>query len=310
MNAYARNVLVIVVVAWALAPGLALAGVGSKLVQETAEFLIRRGGREVAGETVETLTRKMTSLAGRHSDDLVAAAFKRVGPRAAHIASEAGEHSGVALRLLSTHGDDAIRLAARPKALKLIATLGDDVAAPLIRHGEVGERLIEKFGSDGAEALGKLSDQNIRRLAMLVQEQGDKVSPGLVQMFAKDGSADVLAEYVWRHKGALFVGGTLAAFVASPDRFLDTAESVATKTLDAAVQPIVTEAARQFPWGLTMVIGLFVGGAIVIERIGVAKVLKSGLAIAAKLREVRSKSTSQFNPRLKENNDEQETDRS
>ncbi len=287
MHSFVRTVAIFVA-AVLLATGVVRADVASKLFQETAELLIRRGGKELAGESVETLAKKMTALAGRHSDDIVAAAFKRVGPRAARIASEAGEHSGVALKLLA-RGDDAIRIASRPKALQLVARIGDDAIEPLIRHGDIGERLIEKFGSDGAEALGRLSEQNVRRLAMLVQEQGDKVTPGLVQMFAKDGSADVLAEYVWRHKGALFVGGSLAAFVAQPEPFLNAAENVTTRTLDAAVQPVVTEAARQFPWGLTMVIGLFAGGAIVIERIGIAKVLKSGIAVATKLRKVRSK---------------------
>jgi hypothetical protein len=303
--------VVVIVVAWVMAPGIVLAGVGSKLVQETAEFLIRRGGREVAGETVETLAKKMTAVAGRHSDDVVAAAFKRVGPRAARIASEAGDESaGTVLRLLSRHGDDAIRVASRPKALKLIAKFGDDVAEPLIRHGEVGERLIEKFGGDGAEALGRLSEQNIRRLAILLQEQGDKVTPGLVQLFAKNGHADTLAEYVWRNKGALFVGGTLAAFIAQPEPFLNVAENITTKTLESTVQPIVTEAASQFSWGPMMVIGLLLGGAIVIERIGAAKVIKSGLSIvAARTKEVTSKPVLRFIARPKENGNEHQTDR-
>ena len=213
-------------------PGVASAGMGSKMIKETAELLVRRGGKEVAEETVETLATKMALLAARHGDDVVAIAFRRVGPRAARIASEAGEHAGVALRLLSRHGDDAVRIATRSKALQLAAKFGDDVAEPLIRHGEVGEKLIEKFGTDGAEALCKLSSQNVRRLAMLVQEHGDKVTPGLVQAFAKHGHADTLAEYVWRNKGALFFGATLATFVASPEPFLNAAETVATRTLD------------------------------------------------------------------------------
>src|SRR5579862_4146397 len=166
-----RHIGIVVLLIASVEPGVASAGVGSKVIKETAELLVRKGGKEVAEETVETLARKMTQLAARHGDDLVATAFKRVGPRAARIAGEAGEHGSVALRLLSRHGDDAVRIATRPKALQLAAKFGDDVAEPLIRHGKIGEELIERFGADGAKALGKLSEQNARRLAMLVQEQ-------------------------------------------------------------------------------------------------------------------------------------------
>ncbi len=203
-----------------LAPTVASAGVGNKLIRETAEMLMRRGGKKAVGETVETLAKKMSSLAARHGDDLVTAAFKRVGPRAGRIASEAGEHSGVALKLLAARGDDALRIASRPKSLQLAAKFGDGVMDPLIRHGDIGEKLIEKFGADGAEALGKLSEKNVRRLAILVQEQGDKVTPGLVRAFAKNGSADTIAEFVWKRKGSLFVGTALATFVANPDAYL------------------------------------------------------------------------------------------
>ena len=313
MDSYIR-IVALTVVALLLAADVCRADVASKVVQETAEFLLRSGGQKIAGETAETLTRKMTTLAARHGDDVVVKAFSRVGPRAATVVREAGEHSGVALRLLGKHGDDALRVAARPKALGLVARLGDDVAAPLIRHGKVGEELIERFGTDGAQALGKLSEQNVRRLAMLVQDHGDKVTPALVEMFARHGHADTLAEYVWRNKGALFVGGTLAAFVAQPEPFLNAAETVTTKavdaagtvagkTLESAIQPITTEAASQFPWGPAILIGLFLGGAIVIERIGLSKVIKSGVAIAAaKLKDLRMKPLPRVTPKGKEEN--------
>lgn len=297
------NVISAAVLACAVFCTDAKADVGSRVIQKAAEAVIRRGGKEVVGETVETLTRKMATMAARYGDDVVAKAFSKVGGRAAIVVREAGAHSGIALRLLGNFGDDAIRIAARPKALGLVAKFGDDVAAPLIRHGEISEKLIEKFGKEGADALGKLSQQNVRRLAMLVEEHGEKVTPGLVQMFAKHGHADTIAEYVWRNKGALFVGGTLAAFVAKPDPFVNLAETVATKTLDTAVQPIATAAASQFPWGLTIVIGLFVGAAIVIERIGVSTVIKSGLGIAlAKLKEARTKPVPSVTPKAKEDN--------
>ncbi len=311
-----RQFGMLLVIAALLLPNVAGAGVGNKVVRETAELLMRRGGKEVAEETVETLAKKMSALAARHGDDLVTAAFTKVGPRAGRIAGEAGEESaGAVLRLLSRHGDDAMRVASRPKALRLLAKLGDDVAEPLIRHGEIGETLIKeaiRSRRQGRGTRGELSQQNVRRLAMLVQDQGEKVTPGLVKLFAKLGHADTLADYLWRNKGTIFFGAALATFVSSPEPFLNAAETVTTKTLDSAetvatetlhsaVTPIVSEAASQFPWGVTIVIGLLVGGAVVVERIGTAKVIKSGLAMAAaKLKEFRIKPNfSQITPKPK-----------
>ena len=308
-----RLVGMMLVVAALLLPNVAGAGVASKTVQEAVEFASKKFVKEAAEEGVERLSARMMQLAAKHGDDVVAAALKRVGPRVGRIAGEAGEHGGVALKLLAKHGDDAIRIAARPKALGLIARLGDDVAEPLIRHGDIGEKMIERFGADGAEALGKLSEQNVRRLAMLAEDQGAKVTPGLVKLFAKHGNADTLADYVWRNKGTIFFGATLATFVAAPEPFLnaaenvttkslDVAETVATETLHSAVAPIVTEAASQFPWGSTILIGMVVGMAIVIERIGAAKVIKSGWAMAAdKLKGLRMKPLPQITPKPKEN---------
>src|SRR4029077_18398352 len=83
----------------------------------------------------------------------------------------------------------------------------------------------------------------------------DKVTPGLVKVFAKNGGADTIAEWVWKRKGSLFVGAALATFVANPEAYLDTAEAVADKALDVAVKPladvplaVASEAAANTNW--------------------------------------------------------------
>ena len=131
--------------------------------------------------------------------------------------------------------------------------------------------------------------------------QKQMLTPGLVQLFAKHGSADTLAEYVWRNKGALFIGGTLATFVASPEPFLNAAETITTKTLDTAIQPIVAEAASQFPWGLVSVAGLIVSIVMFIGKFGVPMAMKRGAAVAvATVSELREKNASHSTPSSKE----------
>ncbi len=276
-----RHFFTMLVLVLMLAAGLlervASADIRTKLLRETAEFVMKKGGKEVAGETVETLAKKMATLAARHGDDVVVTAFKRVGPRAAKLASEAGEHSATALNLLSRYGDDGIRLASRPKALQLATKFGDDVAEPLLKHGDVGERLVEQFGKDGVQALSRLSEQNGRRLAMLVKENGDKVTPGLVQVFARHGNADQVAEWVWRNKGSLFVGGGLVSFVANPDLYVNAATAVVNTTLEQAVHPlaeipkaVAVEAAAHTSWMPLVILMLLVlaGGGWYLTRKG------------------------------------------
>ena len=53
---------------------------------------------------------KMTRLAASHGDEVVVGAFKKVGPRAGRVASEAGEHGGIALKIMAKHGDGPLCL--------------------------------------------------------------------------------------------------------------------------------------------------------------------------------------------------------
>ncbi|MBX9656750.1 hypothetical protein K2Y11_24290, partial [bacterium] len=210
--------------------------VAGKVVQEAIEFVSKKFGKEVAKEGLETLAGKMSRLAARHGDDLVASAFKKVGPRAGQIASEAGEHGGVALRLLSKHGDEAIALAVNGKSLATVARYGDDAALALVKHGKVGEKLIEGYGQSGVQALTRITAQNGRRMAMLAAE--GSLQPSLVSVIAAHG--DRACAFIWRNKGALAVGSALSVFVASPEVFLNGTRELAAVVGDAAIKPLAT----------------------------------------------------------------------
>ncbi|MFO0946447.1 MAG: hypothetical protein U1D30_10935 [Planctomycetota bacterium] len=145
------------------------AGVASKVIQEAIEFTGKKFGKEAAEEGIETLASKMTSLAAKHGDEVVATAFKRVGPAAAHVLLKQAS-SGVAVRLLAKHGDEALSLATKRGSLSAVAQFGDEAATALIKHGSLGEKLIVGFGKEGAKALAKVTPQNGRRLAMLAAD--------------------------------------------------------------------------------------------------------------------------------------------
>ena len=235
------------------------AGITSKVIQEALEFTTRKFGKEVAEEGAERLVTKMSSLATRHGDDVVAMAFKKVGPKAGKIVSEAGEQGDVALRLIARHGDDALPAAAKLSSLKLISSYGDDAADAIVRHGSVGESVVEQFAESGAKALAQVTPQNGRRLAMMAG-QGELTVP-VLEVVAKYG--DRAAEFVWKNKGSLAVGAALTAFVAAPSDFIDGTVDLTTIVAENAVKPlaevpkiIATEAARGMNWTL---FGIFTG---------------------------------------------------
>jgi hypothetical protein len=247
------------------------AGVASRAIREAVEFAGRKFGKEVAEEGAERLAVKMTQLAGKYGDDVVVAAFKKVGPRAGRIVGEAGEHGAVALRLLAQHGDDALPIVARATTLKAVAHYGDDAATAILKHGNVGEEMIERFAHEGAEALARITPQNGRRLAMLAAE--NQLKPELVSVVTRYG--DEACDFIWRNKGALAIGATLTAFVASPEEFLDGTQQLTATVAETALQPlaeaavrplaevpkaVATEVARNTNWTALAVFGLMAVG--------------------------------------------------
>jgi hypothetical protein len=236
----------------------AQAGVAGKALQEALELASKKFGKEVAETGAEKLAARATQLAAKHGDDVVAAAIKKVGPRAGQAALDAGEHGGLALHLLAHHGDEALPLVAKASSLKTVARYGDNAATALIRHGSIGEQFVEQFAAEGAEALAKVTPRNGRRLAMLAAE--GQLKPDLINVVSKIG--DRACDFIWKNKGALAVGAALTAFVANPEPFIDGSQELTATFVDAALKPIAevpkavaAEAARNVNWTLLAIVG-------------------------------------------------------
>lgn len=244
---------------------ICIAGVSSYAVRETAEFVCKKFGREALEEGADVLTRKIGVLASRYGDNALSA-FRKVGPRVAGLADDAGEHAPLALRLLASHGDDAVRLVMRPKQLGLIARLGDDAAECLLKHGEAVEPLLHSLGTPAAQALRGVSSQNSRRLSMMLAD-GELAKLGhsheLLAVISKYGNS--AAEFVWKNKGALAVGAGLTAFLTTPETFIHGGTELTSIVADAAVKPVVTAAAESMPWtGIGSIFGVVGGMALAI----------------------------------------------
>jgi len=98
----------------------------------------------------------------------------------------------------------------------------------MVKHGEIAEPLLASFGQPAANALKSVSSQNARRLAMLA-DGGELTqicrNAELLEIVGKYG--DRAADFVWKHKGALTITATLAAFVANLDPFLNGVTDIA-----------------------------------------------------------------------------------
>lgn len=251
-KSYAVSGIAVVVLLTSAPASSVQAGVASTVIQEAVEFTARKFSREVAEEGVERLAAKMSALAARHSEDVVVQAFKRVGPRAGKLVSEAGEHGDDLLRLLARHGDAAIPLATRKTSLGLVREFGEEAGEACIRHGTIAEPIIEQFGGAGAEALTNVSDRSARQLAMLAQE--GTLKPEMIDVVIRYG--DKACAFLWKNKGTVAGGAVMASFLANPEQYLDSAETIAAKALDVTVKPLASEAAARTNWTAVVLLGM------------------------------------------------------
>jgi hypothetical protein len=212
----------------------------SAALREAAEYVLRKFGREAAQETAETFARKLENLVAKHGDDVLGA-VRQVGPKAISAAAAAGNEAGLAYRLMARHGDTAlVWIVARPKALRLVAQLGDDAAEVLLKHPGISEPLVEKFGLAATQALRQVNPQNGRRLAMLLDDGSLTATSRSSELLGVVGRfGDRAADFIWRNKGALTVSAALGAFLANPQMFLDGTARLVDFAGENVVKPVL-----------------------------------------------------------------------
>ncbi|HEX4130015.1 MAG TPA: hypothetical protein VHZ24_08225 [Pirellulales bacterium] len=193
----------------------------AKAAKELAEHLIGKGGKEATELAVETLAKKIETLALKYGDDALIA-VKKVGPKTFRLVDDAGANGVRTVKLLARYGDNAVWIVKKKNRMAIFVKYGDDAAEAMMEHGEIAEPLISSFQTPAATALKAISPQNGRRLAILA-EDGSLAKIGktddLLGVVARHG--DPAMDFIWRNKGALAVAGTLAAFLANPQPFID-----------------------------------------------------------------------------------------
>lgn len=267
-----RNAIALLIVLTACGP--VLAGGRSKAVQETAEYVLKRFGRQAVREGAGGLGRKIETYTARHGDDFLKA-VRQCGPRTFHLVDEAGAHGGKAVKIMARHGEaGATWVVARPKAMRMVLQHGEEVAGVLVRHPGVAEPIVEHLGQPAIKALRATGPRASRRLAMMV-EDGSLAKIGrseeVLEVIAKFG--DKAMSFVWKNKGALATTAVLAAFLSSPEPFITGAKditTVAVKPIAEVPSVVAKEAARDVArntnWTLVFSVGVLAATGLVLAR--------------------------------------------
>ena len=234
------------------------------IAKELAEQLIRRFSKEVADEGVEKLTTRLQAVALSAGDDALKV-IEKSGPRALRILENSGADAAVSVRLLSKFGDEAIGALEGPARLSLLRQFGQEAGEALIKHGAVAEKLIASSGAPAVGAIQQLSNQGVRRLAMLADEPSTAVLAKNADMLGVVGRyGDRAMDFIWRNKLTLAGGTALAAFVANPEPFLDGTRQLVENTVESVAtnvgKPIAEQLgdAKQWTWRILAIAAMLI----------------------------------------------------
>jgi hypothetical protein len=189
-----------------------------KAAEAAAAAVAAKFGLKAA--SVPTLTAKIGQYAGKYGDDVLQA-VRKVGPRCFSLVDDAGRLGAKAVGVLAKHGEaGAAHVLTRPAAMAHFARFGTRAADVMVKHPRVGEKLLTVGGASAVGALGAVTVQSGRRLAMVMDGPLAR-SPHQVELLEVVGKyGERAASFVWEHKGSLAVGATCLTFLRDPELFL------------------------------------------------------------------------------------------
>ena len=229
------------------------AGVASGAIRETTEVVMRKFGKEVAEESAEVVSRRVTEAAAKFGEEGLEAMGK-VGPRAfGKITIEAGERAPEIVKLTAKFGEQAVWVVSKPRGLAVFVKYGEEAATAMMKHPGIAEGAVEQLGVPAARALNAVSGAQARRLGMMIEDAAVKTgeqSVGLVDVVAKYG--DKAMAFIWKNKGALAATAVLTAFLHDPEPFIQGTKDLVVE----AVKPIGVEVARGTNWTPVMITGV------------------------------------------------------
>ena len=196
------------------------AGLISSTARETGEYLLKKFGIKLVGETTDTLSRKIAQYTAKYGDEALPF-LRKSGPVGFEVMEQAGKQCDEVFSICRRMGDKGVWVISNPGRLKTFLKYGEEAAEAMIKHPGIAKKIIKTHGKAGAAALNSLSRGGSQKMAMLAADQSGKkilANPKILSTIRQFG--DEAMEFVWKNKGALAVTSVLAAFVADPKPFL------------------------------------------------------------------------------------------
>ena len=118
---------------------------------------------------------------------------------------------------------------ARRLAARSVLGLSDD--AVRVAATTPGSAL--RMADDAAEALGKISVQNSRRLMMMADDlESTGKAPEVIALLARHAEGDQIVDFLWRNKATLVGGAAVGALQLNPDEAIAAGSELATTVLN------------------------------------------------------------------------------
>ena len=207
-----------------VAPRLADAGKVAWLDEVVQEVLVeaRAGGRAVGGDGAATISRSAGRLFAREADE----GLESLARRSDALARSARKLESPSEALLQARFNRLIRpepgtarafAALAPAEKRVVVEMGEAAQQLARRYPGQAEAMVRKLGTEGLAAVRVYGDD----VAEVVVKEGPE-SLGVLRKAGR-GGWDFFTNTVLPHKKKLAAAGVLAAFLADPDRFVDTA---------------------------------------------------------------------------------------
>lgn len=255
--------LIVMLTICAVATSNAYGAVAGPVLRETAEFILKKFGKGIAGQTVEEVAEATAKVATKYGDEAVPL-LRNAGHSGFTAIKEAGEQAPDVIKLYAKKGDEAIWVISEPKKLSIFLKHGDNAADALIKHPGIADTLIGKFGDDSVIALNKISKQSAQRLGMVADEgllNATAQSPALLKVIGQYG--DSAMDFIWKNKGALAVTALLVKFLDDPQVYISGAKEL-------VVEPLLKPIVQNTNW--TLIVGGIIaalGLIIFMRRLGI-----------------------------------------
>lgn len=231
---------------------LAQAGPVSAGARETAQWIVKKFGPGRVGKTVDEIALATGRTVEKHGDEALPL-LRATGHAGFDALESAGKQAPDVIKLFARRGDEAVWVISQPKKLTIFLRHGDNAADALLKHPGIADDLIERFGSKALAPLQRLEKTGAQQMAMAAKEgvfEKTARSTELLDVIGKYG--DRAMEFIWKNKGPLAVGATLAAFLHDPEPFIQGAKDLVV----GVVTPIGTEIAKRTNWTPVMIVGI------------------------------------------------------